>query len=592
MKQFFKFTFASCLGFSIGIIVLTIISIFMIMGISASMASQSEAPLKPIEKNSVLRINLDAQISERSKDFQLPSLFGSEGMAETGLDQLIKAIENAALDKNIRGIILEGGINPGGGYATDKQLKNSLEKFKQSNKFIYAYSDMYSQKGYYVAATADSIFINPEGMINLNGIILETPFFKDALDKLGIQMQIFKVGTYKSAVEPFIQNKMSDANREQMTALAQSMWSSIKSDIASDRNISVASIDALADSGIMFDKQEGLLRAKLVDQLAYQEEFNAFLRNKMGVDEDDKIKKVKVEDMAKANPLKAKTESKAIVGIVYAVGEIDGSSTEKVNTKKLAEEIFKIKADSAVKAVVLRVNSPGGSAFGSEQVWYALSELKKVKPFVVSMGDMAASGGYYISCAANYIYAEPTTLTGSIGIFGMIPNAEGLTKKIGVSYDQVATNKHAGFPSMTSPVSAESQMLMQNSINRGYALFTKRCADGRNMPLDSLLKIAEGRVWTGSKAKELGLVDELGGLDKAIEHASELAGLSAGKYSTKAYPKKKEFYELLMEEYGLDAISQLGEALIGENYKYYSVINNIKSIDPVQARVPFMITIR
>lgn len=591
MKQFFKFTFASCLGFGIGMIVLTILSIFMVIGITASLATLSETPPKPIEKNSVLTINLDAIINERSTDYQIPSIFSSQGFKEMGLDQLMKAIENASNDDNIRGIILEGGAALGGGYAIQEQLRTSLAKFKKSNKFIYAYSDMYAQKAYYVATMADSIFFNPEGMLDLKGISFETAFYKEAMDKLGIEMQIFKVGTYKSAVEPYIETKMSEANREQLTTFSNSMWSSIKAGIAKNRKITATSIDSLANAGIMFQKQNDLLSAKLVDALVYQEQFNEFIREKIGLTSGEKIKSVKVSDMAKSNPLKFKSEPKDIIGIVYAVGEIDGTSTERVNTKKLAEEIFKIKADSAVKAVVLRVNSPGGSAFGSEQVWYALSELKKVKPFVVSMGDMAASGGYYISCDANYIFAEPTTLTGSIGIFGMIPNAQGLTKKIGVNFDQVNTNTLSSFPSMTSPVTAQERMLMQNYVNRGYALFTKRCADGRKMPIDSILKIAEGRIWTGATAKQLGLVDELGGLDKAIDYASKMAGLSANEYTTKEYPKKKEFYEILMEEYGIEAINQLGTALIGESYKHYSVINNIKNIDPVQARIPYMFTI-
>ncbi|MGL5788094.1 MAG: signal peptide peptidase SppA [Bacteroidales bacterium] len=592
MKQFFKFTFASCLGFGIGMIILISISIFMIIGITASFATLAETPVKPIEKNSVLTINLDLIINERGSDFQMPSLFASQGLKEIGLDQLMKAIDNAANDDNIKGIILEGGANIGGGYATMEQLRSSLSKFKKSNKFIYAYADMYSQKAYYVACMADSVFFNPEGMLDLKGISMETAFYKNAMDKLGIEMQIFKVGTYKSAVEPFIETKMSPANREQLTAFTNSMWSTIKEDIAKDRAISTESIDNLANSGIMFQGTEQLLAANLVDALVYPEQFNQFIRSEIGLKESEKIKSVKVSDMAKSTPKKIKTESKDIVGVVYAVGEIDGTSTQKVNTKKLAEEIFKIKADSAVKAVVLRVNSPGGSAFGSEQVWYALSELKKVKPFVVSMGDMAASGGYYISCDADYIYAEPTTLTGSIGIFGMIPNIQGLTNKIGVTFDQVSTNKISSFPTITSPVNAQERMLMQNYVERGYGLFTKRCADGRKMPLDSILRIAEGRIWTGVTAKQLGLVDELGGIDDAITYATQLAGLSADQVAVKEYPKKKEFYELLMEEYGLEAINRLGEMLIGENYKHYSIINKIKNIEPVQARMPYEFTIQ
>lgn len=592
MKQFFKFTFASCLGFGIGMIILITLSIFMIIGITASFATLAETPVKPIEKNSVLTINLDLIINERGTDFQMPSIFSSQGFKEIGLDQLMKAIENAANDDNIRGIILEGGSGVGGGYATMEQLRSSLAKFKKSNKFIYAYADMYAQKGYYIACMADSVFFNPEGMLDLKGISMETMFYKNAMDKLGIEMQIFKVGTYKSAVEPFIETKMSAANREQLTAFSNSMWSTIKDDISKDRGISPASIDSLANAGIMFQPTANLLSANLVDALVYQEQFNQFIRSEIGLEDGEKIKSVKVADMAKSSTKKLKKESGDVIGIIYAVGEIDGTSSQKVNTKKLAEEIFKIKADSAVKAVVLRVNSPGGSAFGSEQVWYALSELKKVKPFVVSMGDMAASGGYYISCDANYIFAEPTTLTGSIGIFGMIPNIQGLTNKIGINVDNVSTNSLSTFPDITSPVSPQGRMLMQNYVERGYGLFTKRCADGRKMPLDSILRIAEGRIWTGTTAKKLGLVDELGGIDDAINYATQLAGLTADQISIKEYPKKKEFYEILMEEYGIEAINRIGEMLIGENYKHYSIINKIKDIEPVQARMPYELSIQ
>lgn len=589
MKQFFKFTFASCLGFGIGMIVLTILSIFMVIGITASLATLSETPPKPIEKNSVLTISLDAIINERSSDFSMPSLFSGNSIKETGLDIIMKAIENAAVNENIKGIVLEGGTPMGAGYATMEQLRSSLMKFKDSKKFIYAYSDFYTQGGYFLSCVADSIFINPQGVIDLKGLSANLTFYKNALDKLGIQMQIFKVGTYKSAVEPFIETKMSPANREQVTAYLGSMWSTVKDGIATSRQIKSQDIDQWANEGIMVAKQEKLVSTKLVDGLLYNEQFNEFLREKLNLETGEKIKSVKVSDMAKLNS--KDKETKNLVAIVYAVGEIDGTSTQKVNTKKLAEEIFKIKADSAVKAVVLRVNSPGGSAFGSEQVWYALSELKKVKPFVVSMGDVAASGGYYISCDANYIYAEPTTITGSIGIFGMLPNIQGLTNKLGITFDNVNTNDLSSFPTISSPVTPKEQMLMQRNVERGYELFTRRCAEGRKLPVDSILRIAEGRVWTGTTAKKLGLVDELGGINDAIEHATKLAGLTTDQVSTKEYPKKKEFYELLMEEYGIEAINQFGEALLGETYKHYSVINNIKNIDPVQARIPYMFTI-
>lgn len=588
MKQFFKFTFASCLGFAIAMIILWFVMIFSVMGLVATIGSGTDEK-KTISENSILHLNLNGVIQERSTELELPPMFSDYALKEIGLDRIMTAIDKAAKNPKIKGIYLESGLLQCG-YATAQQIRTKLQDFKKSGKFVYAYSDLYAQNGYFLSTVADTLVTNPSGMIELKGLSSTSMFFKGALDKLGIQMQIFKVGTYKSAVEPFTETKMSDANREQMTMLLSNFWSVILDSVSVSRGVPVAELNKYASEGIMLKEQKDLLSSKLVDKLLYRDEFNALLKTKMGIAQDKKLKLVSISDMAKnSDIIDDNQKSRNTIALVYAVGEIDGTSTPKVDTRKLSEEIFKIKADSSIKAVVLRVNSPGGSAFGSEQVWYALSELKKVKPFVVSMGDYAASGGYYISCDANWIFAEPTTLTGSIGIFGILPNTKGLTDKLGLNFDVVQTNPIANFPSMTSPVSAEERMLMQRNVERGYELFTRRCAEGRKMPVESILKVAEGRVWSGVKAKELGLVDELGGMDMALAKAASLANLK--DYKVKDYPKKKEFFDQLLEDYGLAAVTRLTSVLGGDYFKEYLIINNIKDMDPVQARLPLMLDI-
>lgn len=588
MKQFFKFTFASCLGFAIAMIILWFVMIFSVMGLVATIGSGTDEK-KTISENSILHLNLNGVIQERSTELELPPMFSDYALKEIGLDRIMTAIDKAAKNPKIKGIYLESGLLQCG-YSTAQQIRTKLQDFKKSGKFVYAYSDLYAQNGYFLSTVADTLVTNPSGMIELKGLSSTSMFFKGALDKLGIQMQIFKVGTYKSAVEPFTETKMSDANREQMTMLLSNFWSVILDSVSVSRGVPVAELNKYASEGIMLKEQKDLLSSKLVDKLLYRDEFNTLLKTKMGIAQDKKLKLVSISDMAKnSDIIDDNQKSRNTIALVYAVGEIDGTSTPKVDTRKLSEEIFKIKADSSIKAVVLRVNSPGGSAFGSEQVWYALSELKKVKPFVVSMGDYAASGGYYISCDANWIFAEPTTLTGSIGIFGMLPNTKGLTDKLGLNFDVVQTNPIANFPSMTSPVSAEERMLMQRNVERGYELFTRRCAEGRKMPVESILKVAEGRVWSGVKAKELGLVDELGGMDMALAKAASLANLK--DYKVKDYPKKKEFFDQLLEDYGLAAVTRLTSVLGGDYFKEYLIINNIKDMDPVQARLPLMLDI-
>ncbi|MGL4994310.1 MAG: signal peptide peptidase SppA [Bacteroidales bacterium] len=584
MKQFFKFAFASCLGFGISVVVLGYLLIFGLTGLVASMGNSK----KSIESNSILHLKLSGSLVDRAQDNPLNTMFSDYDVTQTGLDQVLKAIENAKNSPKIEGIFLEPGMIQAG-LPSISEIRRKLEDFKSSGKFVYAYSDYYGQSGYYLASVADSIFVNPVGAVDFKGISANLMFFKGALDKLGVDMQIFKVGTFKSAVEPFIETKMSEPNRQQVTEYVSSIWGSLLGEISSARKISVKSLQEVANEGIFAKEPQLLVSNKLVDRLNYREEFEQMLRDKVGAISRKELKLVKIADLANETIESKTSKTKDAIALVYAVGEIDGTSKDRVDTKKLAAEIYKIKADSSVKAVVLRVNSPGGSAFGSEQVWKALDDLKMDKPFVVSMGDLAASGGYYIACGADWIIAEPTTLTGSIGIFGMIPNTKGLTDKLGLTFDKVETNRFASMPSIHNAMSEDEKRLIQLNVERGYELFTRRCAEGRNMPIDSLLMIAEGRVWTGERALGLSLVDELGGMDAAISKAASLAALQ--DYKVDEYPLKKDFMTSLIEDFGGSAVETLGSIVIGENYKYYSLLNSIKGMEPVQARLPFFLTI-
>lgn len=558
----------------------------LIFGFAALLASLGDTT-KPIEKASVFHLKLSGPVSERSKENPINLLFSDQEVNQLGLDQIITAIENAKSDPKIEGILLEPGYLTTG-LPTIAQIRRKLEEFKSSGKFIYAYSDHYSQGGYYLATVADSIFVNPVGAVDFRGLSANVTFFKEALDKMGVEMQIFKVGTFKSAVEPFIEKKMSDANRQQMTEYVNDIWSSVVADIANARKLTPESLQRFANEGIFAQEAEALVAIGMVDQLLYRQEVEERLQERCFDTKKEKLKLVKITDMAAATN-KTPSKSKNQIALLYAAGEIDGSSDDRVDTKKLAAEIYKLKADSAVKAVILRVNSPGGSAFGSEQVWKALDDLKRDKPLVVSMGDLAASGGYYIAAGADWIVAEPTTLTGSIGIYGMIPNVKGLTDKLGISFDEVNTNRFSGMPSVTKPMSSEERQLIQSNVNRGYTLFTRRCAEGRNLPIDSLLNVAEGRIWSGKRALELGLVDELGGLEVALAKAISLAALS--DYKIEEYPAKKEYMQSLIEDLSGTTQAIIGSRLLGESYKYYKQLNTIQQMEPVQARIPFMLTI-
>ena len=467
--------------------------------------------------------------------------------------------------------------------------------FKESGKFIVAYSDIYTQGLYYLSSVADKVLLNPQGAVEWAGLASTPIFYKDLLSKLGIKMEVFKVGTYKSAVEPFTSTEMSPANREQISAFLGSIWSQVTSGVSESRNISVDSLNIIADEMMMFYPAQKNVECGLVDTLIYQNDVRDYIKQMAGLTKDDKIRMLGLSDMINIKRNIPKDKSGNIVAVYYATGEIVNESSsmlsdEAIVGSKVIKDLRKLKDNEDVKAVVLRVNSPGGSAFASEQIWHAVKELKTEKPVIVSMGNYAASGGYYISCIADSIVAEPATLTGSIGIFGMFPNVEGLTNKIGVTSSVVKTNTFSDFGNVMRPLNNDEKGLMQMMITRGYYLFVDRCAEGRNMTREQIEKVAEGRVWTGEMAKDLGLVDELGGIDRALEIAVAKAGIE--NYSLKSYPAKESFLTNLLNLSGGNFIeSQIMKSKLGSYYSDFNLLRTIQEREMIQARLPFELNV-
>ena len=588
MKDFLKFTLATVTGIVISSVVLFFISILVVF----SMVSSSESETQ-VRKNSVMMLDLNGTLAERSQENPL-DLIMKDDYKTYGLDDILSSIKKAKENEDIKGIYIQA-TSLGAGFASLEEIRNALKDFKESGKFVVAYGDAYTQGLYYLSSVADKVLLNPQGMLEWRGLAATPMFFKDLLEKVGVEMQVFKVGTYKSAVEPFISTEMSAANREQINVYLSSIWGQITSAVAESRNLSVEALNKEADRMLMFYPAEESVKNGLVDTLIYKNDVRDYLKNLAGIDKDDNMPILGIQDMINVKKNVPRDKSGNVIAVYYAYGEIDGGSSastdEGINSEKVIKDLRKLKDDENVKAVVLRVNSPGGSAYGSEQIWYAVNQLKKEKPVIVSMGDYAASGGYYIACNADTIVAEPTTLTGSIGIFGMMPNAKGLTEKLGVNFDVVKTNPYADFGNLTRPMNDGEKGLMQMYVNKGYELFLTRCSDGRGISMEELDKIAQGRVWTGSTAKELGLVDELGGLDKALEIAIAKAGVDA--YTVMNYPKKEGFLESLMNTNPGNYIkARMLNGKMNDVYRQFSIIENFDKIDRIQARVPFELNIQ
>jgi len=587
MKDFLKFTLATVTGIILSSIVLFIIGMVTLFGIVSTADTETI-----VKKNSVMMLDLNGVLVERTQESPLGILsqLFSDDSNTYGLDDILSSIKKAKENENIKGIYLQASML-GTSYASLQEIRNALLDFKESGKFIIAYGDSYTQGLYYLSSVADKVLLNPKGMIEWKGIASAPLFYKDLLQKIGVEMQIFKVGTYKSAVEPFISTEMSPANREQVTAFINSIWGQVTEGVSASRSLPVDSLNALADRMLMFYPAEESVQCGLADTLIYRNDVRNYLKQWVDLKEDDRLPVLGLSDMINVKKNMPKDKSGNIVAVYYASGEItdySGSSTseEGIVGTKVIRDLRKLKDDEDVKAVVLRVNSPGGSAFASEQIWHAVKELKTEKPVIVSMGDYAASGGYYISCVADTIVAEPTTLTGSIGIFG-----KELSEKIGLTYDVVKTNKFSDFGNIMRPFNQDEKTLMQMMITQGYDTFVNRCAEGRHMSKEAIEKIAEGRVWTGEAAKELGLVDVLGGIDTALEIAVRKAGIEG--YTVVSYPAKQDLLSSLLNTKPTNYVeSQILKSKLGEYYQQFGMLKNLKERSMIQARIPFELNIK
>ena len=584
MKEFFKYVLATIVGIILTSIIFMVISIVSVAGMVASEGATSSVP-----KNSVLRIKLEGEIVDRAGEGS-PMDFLSQGeQMSIGLDQALDALKKAAKNDKVKGIYLEAGSLAA--YPADLQeLRRALVEFKESGKWVVAYGDQYSRGAYYLCSVADELFLNPIGKIDWSGMSSQPMFYTGLMKKVGVKMQVFKVGTYKSAVEPFINTEMSEANREQVMSYLSSIWNGMLKDVAASRKLSAETLNSLADTTTVLCEANVLIENKLADKLAYLSDVKEALRQRLELDEDDDLKFTTLADVAAADDLSKKVDDE--VAVYYAYGEINDSpgmgfsQEHTITTKATITDLQKLRKDKDVKAVVIRVNSPGGSAFASEQIWHEVQLLRAEKPVVVSMGGVAASGGYYISCGANEIFAEPMTLTGSIGIFGMIPDpSELLTQKLGLSFDVVKTNAMSDFGAMGRPFNAAESAKMQNYINHGYDLFTGRVAGGRGMAQDSVKVIAEGRVWTGEQAQKIGLVDKLGNLEDAIASAAKLAEVE--DYTVGRYPAAEPWYIGLFNKSTNDYMEGKMRAALGEYYPAFALVRRIGKMDPVQARMPF-----
>lgn len=591
MKDFFKYTAATVVGIIVFTIVCVALSVMSIVGMVAS-ASATQA----VEKNSVLVLKLNGSIDEQGTDNTIGKLTGNY-IPSTGLNDILSAIKKAKDEENIKGIYIDAGVLSTD-YATLQEIRSALEDFRKSGKKIIAYADTYSQGSYYLASVADKIYLNPIGMVDWHGIGAQPVFYKDMLAKFGVMFQVVKVGTFKSATETYTEEHMSDANRLQTKMFLDGTWKQVCNAVSKSRGISVDSLNRYADELLMFQSAESLVKRKVVDGLAYASDMKDIAKTQFGIGKDDDLNRLFVSDMTN---VKEKQTSGEEIAIYYAYGDIVqsekvsllGGGSHCIVSSTVCSDLKDLMDDDDVKAVVIRVNSGGGDAFASEQIWHQVMELKKKKPVVVSMGGYAASGAYYMSAPASWIVAQPTTLTGSIGIFAVFPDMSGLvTQKLGVKFDEVKTNRNSTFGNlMARPFNEEETAVMQQYVNRGYQLFRKRVADGRRLPVESVEKIAQGRVWLGADAIGLKLVDQLGGLNDAVAKAAKLAKL--GEYYTVDYPAPSSWIDQLLagasDAGSVDARLRL---TLGDLYEPVSLMRNLNKHEALQARIPFAINMK
>lgn len=592
MKDFIKNVLATMVGMFGFFIVMGVIGMMSIIGMIASgNAAQN------VEKNSVFVLNLSGTISEQGSENPL-SMFTGDNSLNSGLNDILSSIKKAKANDDIKGIYIEAGALAAN-YATLQEIRNALADFRKSGKWIVAYGDFYTQGAYYVASVADKVYINPKGIVDWHGIGAQTMFYKDFMAKFGVKWEVVKVGTFKSATETFTEEKMSDANRLQTQTFIDGTWRNVCDAVSKSRGISVDSLNSYADSYLALQATETLMKAKMVDGMMYGDQVKDAVKKMMKLDKGDDIAQLTLNDML--NVKDGKVEGSEIA-VYYAEGDIVQDpkaatmfgNNNYIASRKVCKDLEDLMNDDDVKAVVVRINSGGGDAYASEQMWHQMSELRKVKPVVVSMGDYAASGAYYMSAPASWIVAQPNTLTGSIGIFAVIPDLSGLvTTKLGVRFDEVKTNRNSTFGNlMARPFNAEEKAMLQASVNRGYSLFRQRVAEGRRLPVESVEKIAQGRVWLATDALNIKLVDQLGGIDDAVKKAAELAKLK--DYYTSDYPAAASWMDAMlnsMSSSGTYLDEQLRQTL-GDFYQPFTMLRSIDKREAIQARIPYAISIK
>ena len=592
MKDFIKNVLATMVGMFGFFIVMGVIGMMSIIGMIASgNAAQN------VEKNSVFVLNLSGTISEQGSENPL-SMFTGENSLNSGLNDILSSIKKAKANDDIKGIYIETGALAAN-YATLQEIRNALDDFRKSGKWIVAYGDFYTQGAYYVASVADKVYINPKGIVDWHGIGAQTMFYKDFMAKFGVKWEVVKVGTFKSATETFTEEKMSDANRLQTKTFIDGTWRNVCDAVSKSRGISVDSLNSYANSYLALQATETLVKAKMVDGMMYGDQVKDAVKKMMKLEKDDDIAQLTLNDMLNVKDEKVEGSE---IAVYYAEGDIVQDpkaatmfgNNNYIASRKVCKDLEDLMNDDDVKAVVVRINSGGGDAYASEQMWHQMSELRKVKPVVVSMGDYAASGAYYMSAPASWIVAQPNTLTGSIGIFAVIPDLSGLvTTKLGVRFDEVKTNRNSTFGNlMARPFNAEEKAMLQASVNRGYSLFRQRVADGRRLPVESVEKIAQGRVWLATDALNIKLVDQLGGIDDAVKKAAELAKLK--DYYTSDYPAAASWMDNLlnsMSSSGTYLDEQLRQTL-GDFYQPFTMLRSIDKREAIQARIPYAISIK
>jgi protease IV len=588
MKQFFKFVFASMLGFFLTFLLIGLI----LIGIIASVVSFGGKETVTVPNKTILMLKFDEPVNDRSPSnpFSGLNFMHLKANKNIGLNDVLRALEKAAGDKQISGIVLDVDVL-NMGSATTEEIRNALLAFRKSGKFIYSYSEMYSQKAYYLASVSDKIYLNPAGSLEFKGLSGQVMFLKGLLSKLEIEPQIIRHGKFKSAVEPLILDKMSEANRVQTLSFISSMWNQMLKGVSESRKISIEDLTAIADS-LKVRSPEDAVSLKLVDKLIYKDQLITELMAKTGAKENKDLSLMTLGRYVDAPDGSGSGSSREKIAVIYALGDIQGGEGDDltIGSEKISKAIRKARLDKNVKAIVLRINSPGGSALASDVIWREVVLARQAKPVVASMGDVAASGGYYIACGASKIIASPNTITGSIGVFGIVPNMQKFfSNKLGITFDQVKTNAYADYISGTRPMTEVERKFLTRDIETIYKTFTAHVAQGRGMTVAQVDSIGQGRVWSGTDAKRIGLVDDFGGLDLAIKTAAKLAKLE--KYRVTELPEQKDPFTMLMEEFGNEGYSRFIKSELGDNYIYLNYIKEISQMKGVQARLPFAFSI-